>query len=376
VLIYLATRKLKAITKSETEFNTRGILMRTGQRDVHNTPLKRRLSITYEELETLKKSIKVSVLNELRAEMENVSDQDSIKDLVLSEIRTELMGIPNPALLKASILNELRMELKASGENDSGSADRKLRELAGIQDGLVRELLDQKMLIKKMETQIGNLTKQLEDAKKTVPVVPPYVVPSSITLALPEDPLDLPPLSRKAKQKPESRKESPAYRLGEFREASLPGTGTKVQLKLREVEPAELDREEAEMKCEYIIAESGDKRRLKGTTRQQSSIREPARQQPSIRTEPRQQPSIRTEPRQQPSIRTEPRQQSSGSSCPQRQLSAVRTCPVKTQPADDYKCEYIIAEKTSKKHFIEESVDVREKEDAEIITCSRKNSRA
>ena len=54
--------------------------MRTGQRDVHNTPLKRRLSITYEELETLKKSIKVSVLNELRAEMENVSDQESLKD--------------------------------------------------------------------------------------------------------------------------------------------------------------------------------------------------------------------------------------------------------------------------------------------------------
>ena len=94
--------------------------MRTGQRDVHNTPLKRRLSITYEELETLKKSIKVSVLNELRAEMENVSDQESIKDLVLSEIRTELMGIPNPALLKASILNELRMELKTSRGNDSG----------------------------------------------------------------------------------------------------------------------------------------------------------------------------------------------------------------------------------------------------------------
>ena len=47
------------------------------------------------------------------------------------------------------------------------SADRKLREIAGIQDGLVRELLDQKMLIKKLETEIGNLTKQLEDVKKT-----------------------------------------------------------------------------------------------------------------------------------------------------------------------------------------------------------------
>jgi hypothetical protein len=364
----------------------RGILMRTGQRDVHNIPLKRRLSITYEELETLKKSIKVSVLNELRAEMENVSAQESIKDIVLSEIRTELMGIPNPALLKASILNELKMELKASGENDSGATDRKLRELAGVQDGLVRELLDQKVLIKKLETQIVNLTKQLEDAKKTslaappsvvapsvIPpsvvtssVIPPSVVapsvvtssviPPSITLALPEDPLDLPPLSRKPKQKSEPRKENPTYRLGQFKEApaSLPGTGAKVQLKLREVEPAELDREEAVMKCEYIIAESGDKRQFKGTLRQDSSIRETARRQPSIRTETK---------------------QSAGMLFPQRQPSAVRAGHAKTQPADDYKCEYIIAEKVSKKHIIEESVDLREHEDAEIITCSRKNSR-
>lgn len=333
--------------------------MRTGQRDVHNTPLKRRLSITYEELETLTKSIKVSVLNELRAEMESVSDQDSIKDLVLSEIRTELMGIPNPALLKASILNELRTELKASGENDSGAADRKLRELAGIQDGLVRELLDQKMLIKKLETQMGNLAKQLEDAKKAAPVAPPSVVPSSsITLALPEDPLDLPPLSRKPKQRSELRNENPAYRLGQFKEApaSLPGTGAKVQLKLREIEPAELDREETESKCEYIIAESGDKSGFRGIVRQGQSVREPARQQLPIRTQFRQQPP--------------------GPSLPEKQPSAVKTGPVKTQPADDYKCEYIIAERPSKKHFIEESVDVRENEDAEVITCSRKNSRA
>ena len=393
--------------------------MRTGQRDVHNTPLKRRLSITYEELETLKKSIKVSVLNELRAETDNVSDQDSIKDLVLSEIRTELMGIPNPALLKASILNELKMELKISGEHYSEAADRKLRELTGIQDGLVRELLDQKMLIKKLETEIGNLSKQLEHVKKTASAALPAAVSPSITFALPEDPLDLPPLSRKPKQKPEPRKENPAaYRLTGFREAPapLPGTGAKVQLKLKEVEPAELDKEEVETKCEYIIAESGDKRRLKGTVRQQSSIRtEPPRQQSSIRTEPlRQQPPIRIEPpRQQPpgpsfpvrqpaavrtdpartqpsddykceyiiaektSKRTEPpRQQPPGSSFPSRQSSAVRTDPARAQPADDYKCEYIIAEKTSKKHFIEESVDVRDNEDAEIITCNRKNSGA
>lgn len=319
--------------------------MRTGQRDVHNTPLKRRLSITYEELETLKKSIKVSVLNELRAEMENVSDQDSIKDLVLSEIRTELMGIPNPVLLKASILDELKMELKVSRENDSGVTDRKLRELAGIQDGLVRELLDQKMLIKKLGTDIGNLTKLLEDAKNTVPAAPP-----SVTFTLPEDPLDLPSLSRKPKQNSELRKENPAARrLTEFREepAPLPGTSAKVQLKLREVEPAELDKEEVETKCEYIIAESGDKRRLKGNVRQQTSARtEPARQPP---------------PRQSPSVKPS---------------APVRMDPSRVRPADDYKCEYIIAEKTSKKHFIEESVDLRESEDAEIITCSRKNSRA
>ncbi len=336
--------------------------MRTGQRDVHNTPLKRRLSVTYEELETLKKSIKVSVLNELRAEMENVSDQDSIKDLVLSEIRTELMGIPNPALLKASILNELRTELKASGENDSGTADRKLRELGSTQDGLVRELLDQKTIIKKLETQIGDLAKQLDDAKKTAPVAPPSVVPSSpsivpssITLPLPEDPLDLPPLSRKAKPRPELKKERPAYRLGQFKEApaSLPGIGAKVQLKLREIEPADLDKEEVETKCEYIIAESGDKKGLRGIIRQGHSVREPARQQQPIKTQFRQ-------PSPVPSLH-------------ERQPSTDNAGHM-NQPADDYKCEYIIAERPSKKHFIEESVDVREKEDAEVITCSRKKN--
>ena len=116
--------------------------MRTRQRDVHNIP-KRGMSISCEELETLKKSIKVSVLNELRAEMEKTSDQESLTDTVLSNTRTELMEISNPALLKASILNDLKMELNAS-ENNFGVTDRRLRELAGVQDGLIRELLDQK----------------------------------------------------------------------------------------------------------------------------------------------------------------------------------------------------------------------------------------
>lgn len=328
--------------------------MRTGQRDVHNTPLKRRLSITYEELETLKKSIKVSVLNELRAEMENVSDQESLKDMVLSEIRTELMGIPDPALLKASILNELKVELNAFKEHDSGAVDRRLKELAGIQDGLVRELLDQKILIKNLETEVENLTKKLEDMKTPVPAPSP-----SNHLTFLEDPLDLPPLSRKPKYKPELRKEiSSGYELTEFREtsASLPGTGAKVQLRLREIEPKELDEEEVETKCEYIIAESGDKRRFKGSVSQQPSMRsEPARQPPSRQAAPLRQPFSRPAP-------------------PLRQPAPAKANSVR--PADDYKCEYIIAEKAPKKHLMEESVDLRENDDAEIITCNRKNPRA
>ena len=329
--------------------------MRTGQRDVHNTPLKRRLSISYEELETLKKSIKVSVLNELRAEMENVSDQESLKDIILSEVRTELMGIPDPALLKASILNELRMELNAPRERDSGTTDRRLKELAGIQDGLVRELLDQKILIKKLETEVENLTKRLEDTKNHIPSPS-----SSIHLTLPEDPLDLPPLSRKPKHKPELRKEfSSRHELTEFKEAPahLPGTSAKVQLRIREIEPRELD-EEVETKCEYIIAESGDKRRFKGYMGQQPSMESESVRQPSSRQSA---PLRQSSPRQSP---------------PLRQPAPVKADSVKSRAADDYKCEYIIAEKTPKKQLIEESVDLRESEDAEIITCSRKNSRA
>ncbi len=316
--------------------------MRTGQRDVHNTP-KRRLSISYEELETLKKSIKVSVINELRAEIENVSDQESLKDTVLSEIRTELMGIPNPTLLKASILNELRTELKAPKENNLEAADRRLREISGIQDGLVRELLDQKTLIKKLEIEVHNLTKKLEDMKKTAPAPSP-----SISFIPDGDPLDLPPLSKKPKSKPEFRKEtSPGYEMIEFREAPapLPGTNARIKLKLREIEPRELDEEEIETKCEYIIAESGDKRRFKGNMGQQ----------PSVRAEP-----VRQAPPRQPAL---------------RQPDSMKVDPVRAKPDDNYKCEYIIAEKTSKKYMVEESVDLRENEDAEVITCSRKNSR-
>lgn len=316
--------------------------MRTGQRDVHNTP-KRRLSISYEELETLKKSIKVSVINELRAEMESISDQESLKDTVLSEIRTELMGIPNPALLKASILNELRMELKAPRGNDLEAAERRVREIAGVQDGLVRELLDQKTVIKKLEAEIENLTKKLEEIKNTAQAPAP-----SYSFIPHEDPLDLPPLSKKPKHASEFRKETPAaYEMIEFREAPapLPGTSAKVQLKFREIEPRELDEEEKEAKCEYIIAESGDKRRFRGSMAQQ--------------------PPVRTEPVRQSS----PRQQAF------RQPAPAKADPERAKPEDNYKCEYIIAEKVSKKHIIEESVDLREHEDAELITCSRKISR-
>jgi len=330
--------------------------MRTGQRDVHNTPLKRRLSISYEELETLKKSIKVSVLNELRAEMENVSDDESLKDTILSEIRAELPGIPDPDSLKASILNELKMELSTSRETESGDADRRLKELAGVQDGLVRELLDQKTIIKKLETELVNLTKNLEGMKSSLPASSP-----SINLNLPEDPLDLPPLSRKPNYKSELRNEnSSGRRLTEFREtpAPLPGTNAKVQLRIKEIEPKELDKEEkVETKCEYIIAESGDNRRFKGNMRQQSMRAEPVKQPPLRQSAPLKQPSFK----QTPSLR--------------KSAPVEADCP-RVPPADDYKCEYIIAEKTPKKNIIEESVVVRDTDDAEIITCSRKNLKA
>jgi hypothetical protein len=331
---------VQVIRKSDPIYIKRDF-MRTGQRDVHNTP-KRRLSISYEELETLKKSIKVSVINELRAEMEGLSDQESLKDTVLSEIRTELMGIPNPALLKASILNELRMELKAP-RNDLEAADRRLREISGVQDGLLRELLDQKTIIRKLETEVENLTKKLEEMKNTFEVPTP-----AFSFISHEDPLDLPPLSKKPKNTPEFRNETPAaYGMTQFREtpAPLPGTSAKVHLKFREIEPGELDDAETEAKCEYIIAESGDKRRFRASMTQQ----------PQVRAE-----SVR---------QSSPRQQAL------RQPAPSKTDPVRAKPVDDYKCEYIIAEKVPKKHVIEESVDLREHEDAELITCCRKSSR-
>jgi len=327
--------------------------MRTGQRDVHITP-KRRLSISYEELETLKKSIKVSVINELRAEMEGLSDQESLKDTVLSEIRTELMGIPNPALLKASILNELKMDMKTP-RNDPEAADRRLKEIAGVQDGLLRELLDQKTVIKKLENEIEKLTKQLEDMKSAAQAPAP-----SFSFIPHDDPLDLPPLSKKPKQHtPEFRNETPAaYDMNNFREAPapLPGTNAKVHLKFREIEPRELDEVETAAKCEYIIAESGDKRPLKANVTQRTNVT----QQP-VRAE-----SVR---------QSAPRQQVLRQPAPPK-ADYFRSKPVDDyKPADNHKCEYIIAEKVQKKHMIEESVDFQEHEDAELITCCRKSSR-
>jgi len=324
--------------------------MRTGQRDVHNTPLKRRLSITYEELETLKKTIKISVLNELQAEMDNSSDLDSFKDQILSEIRTELRGLPDSASLKASIIGELRAEFGFGRENDSATADRRLKELAGIQDGLVRELLDQKMIIKHLEKEVDKLSGALGGMQNTMPYSPSSPSPPpSVSLPTLEDPLDLPPLSRKPKRKLDFRKESPsAHELIDFTEApaSLPGTNAKVQLKIKEVEPEELDEQEVvETKCEYIIAESGDRNRLRGNLRQQTPVREaPAR------------PSSPASPRSA-----------------LRHQFPVKADPVRARPDEDYKCEYIIAEKVQKKRLIDESVDLRDNEDAEIITCNRKD---
>lgn len=283
--------------------------MRTGQRDLNNKPLKRRLSISYEELETLKKSIKVSVLNELRTEMECSSDLDSLKDLILSDIRTELMGMPSPASLKASVLNELRMELNHAPVHERGAAENKLKELAGIQDGLVKELLDQKSVVRRLEADVEKLSRKLEELQNSTPDVAP-----SVSLSMLEDPLDLPPLSKKPKQKPEPRKEIPSPRARiEVREvpAPLPGTNARVRLKVREVEPEELDEEDVEeIKCEYIIADSGELKRQKVARNVQRS-------------------------------------------------------------RENNDCEYIIAEKSVTHIERNETVVARDDEDAEIITCER-----
>ncbi len=323
--------------------------MRPGQRDMHNTPLKRRLSITYEELETLKKSIKASVLNELQAEAESSSDLDSFKDQILSEIRTELRGLPDSASLRASILGELRSELISGKKDESENLDLRVKELAGIQDGLVRELLDQKMIIKKLETEVERLSRALGSRQNTESKQNSI---TSSSLPILEDPLDLPPLSRKPKRNLEFRKEGPSAReLIDFREApaSLPGTKAKVQLKIKEVEPRELDEKEpVETKCEYIIAESGDRRRFRGTLRQSNPVIEAP-------------PGHLFPPGPPVSSRSRP---------------PVKEDPGSARPDEDYKCEYIIAEKAPKKQIIDESVDIRDHEDAEIITCSRRDPSA
>src|SRR5208337_2424432 len=143
------------------------------------------------------------VLNELRAEMEKVSDQEYLKDTVLSSIKTGFMDISNPALLKDSILNDLKMELNTSEKNNLEATDRRLRELAGIQDGLVRELLDQKMIMKKLRTEIENLTKKLEYLESTT-----FEHSSPVFIPSVEDPLDHTFLSRKLKNSSEFKKET------------------------------------------------------------------------------------------------------------------------------------------------------------------------
>ncbi|HII00645.1 TPA: hypothetical protein HA351_02980 [Methanosarcinaceae archaeon] len=241
--------------------------------------------------------------------MECSSDLDSLKDLILSDIRTELMGIPSPASLKASVLNELRMELNHAPVHERGAAENKLKELAGIQDGLVKELLDQKSVVRRLEADVEKLSRKLEELQNSTPDVAP-----AVSLSMLEDPLDLPPLSKKPKQKPEPRKEIPSSRARiEVREvpAPLPGTNARVKLKVREVEPEELDEEEVEeIKCEYIIADSGELKRQKVARTVQRS-------------------------------------------------------------RENNECEYIIAEKSVRHVERNETVVARDDEDAEIITCER-----
>jgi hypothetical protein len=115
-----------------------------------------------------------------------------------------------------------------SGKKDeSENLDLRVKELAGIQDGLVRELLDQKMIIKKLETEVERLSRALESKQNIESKQNTITCSPSPSLPVLEDPLDLPPLSRKPKRNLEFRKEGPSAReLIDFREApaSLPGT--------------------------------------------------------------------------------------------------------------------------------------------------------
>lgn len=282
--------------------------MQSGQRDLNNRSPKRRLSIGYKELEALHESIRVSVLNEIKAEMEKSPDQEFLKTSILSDIRDELVGLPNPASFKASILNELRMELGYFSGKGSSGVELKLKEMKVLHDGLLRELLDQKTVVTKLEARVKQLSEKLEKLESKAPASVSTPIPPSLF----DDPLDLPPLSRRPKQRVDIKKKAPLAREHiEVREvpAPLPGTSTKLELKVEDEFPEDAAAEEAAAsRCEYIIAESGE---LKA--------------------------------------RNVPNQ----------------------EEADKYECEYIIAERPAKKAKKAETVVHRDEEDVEIITCSR-----
>ncbi|MDD3041635.1 MAG: hypothetical protein PHW56_01600 [Methanosarcinaceae archaeon] len=225
-----------------------------------------------------------------------------MKDSILSEIRAEMVEggtFSNSISLKTSILNELRMEL----ERPAGT-EQKLKEMKILHDGLLRELLDQKIVVKKLEEQVRQLSGQLEKLENKAPPLnkPPPLL---------DDSLDLPPLSRKPGAGVK-KKAVPRERV-EVREvpAPLPGSSTKVKLKIEDEFPENGIVEKPETKCEYIIAESGELR---------------ARKVPKGN-------SGRTENR---------------------------------------KCEFIVAEQPSRPARANETVVHRDEEDVEIITCKRK----
>lgn len=292
--------------------------MKSGQRDLHDNPLKRRLSISYEELENLHESIKASVLKELRAEMgknpaqkplnSNYLNQkplslQTLKDSIISEIRTELIeggSLSNSLSLKNSILNELHMEL----EKPSGT-DQKLKEMKLFNDGLLRELLDQKTVVKKLEEQVQQLSVKFKNVSAKVSAVQPPLL---------DDSLVLPPLSRKPGHGGNIKKKAALGRERvEVREvpAPLPGSSSKVKLKIEDEFPESGIVKKPETKCEYIIAESGELR---------------ARDVPK-----------------------------GNSGRPENR-----------------KCEFIVAEHPSRPARTNETIVSRDDEDVEIVTCKRK----
>lgn len=239
-------------------------------------------------------------------------NQQALKASILSEIRKEFMenaASSSSELLKNSVLKELHKEF---GNLKPSETEQKLKEMKNLHDGLLRELLDQKTVVKKLEERINQLSEKLEKlekleeleqlGKKSYPFKPPLL----------KDPLPIHTQKRiksvEAKKRPEPTQEG--FSIKDVSQTQ-PERSARVKLKIEDEAPETQALENPETKCEYIIAESGE---LK------------ANQVP-------------------------------------------KKNPKNSKPR---KCEFIVAEQPVRPVRENESIIQRDDEDVEIITCERK----